>query len=128
MDNLPKNKRRKWNPNHKSLEVLDFLRKNPPLSDFFECGSEWTDPPLCMPQFYKDFAAKNELDVVAAYRLLYAGTKVQITGISWLPFVEDPHWLENAKKIVAESKFLSQNLELEKAAQKPKKKRARIEQ
>ncbi len=89
MATLAKGLQRTWSAEHKSEPVLQFLRDNaPPLSAFPE-GDTWSDPPLCMPDWYRtDPATGQTRDAVVAYRLYYAGSKVRIAGLKWLPYVE----------------------------------------
>lgn len=89
MATLEKGLQRTWSTQHKSEPVLEFLRDNPPPLAAFPEGDTWSDPPLCMPEWYRTDAATGQTrDAVAAYRLYYAGSKVRVTGLKWLPYVE----------------------------------------
>jgi hypothetical protein len=76
MKNLEKKLQRTWSATHKSQDVLSFLKDNLPPVEVFEEGDNWTDPPKCMPEYYRADESGVERDVVEAYRLYYAGSKV----------------------------------------------------
>ncbi len=64
-----------------------------------------------MPKYYHVDENGKERDVVEAYRLYYAGSKVQLTGLKWLPFVEEPPWLEEYKAKVEQCPLIKSGLQ-----------------
>ena len=100
---LPKALHRNWSMLHKSQVVLQFLKAHPPPLSAFERGDEWSDPPPCMPDYYKTDDNGVPRNVVTCYRLYYAGTKLQITKLKWLPYADEPPWLNEMKLIIDSS-------------------------
>lgn len=88
---------KKWSTEHKSTPILEFIRDNLPSIHLFELGDAWIDPPACMPKCVQD----SSLDVVECYRLFYSAHKVEITGLQWLPYVEEPDFLVNCRKRIS---------------------------
>jgi hypothetical protein len=88
---------KKWSTEHKSTPVLQFIRDNLPSADLFELGDAWIDPPACMPQCIRDVSS----DVVECYRLFYSAHKVEITGLKWLPYAEEPDFLSGCRKRIS---------------------------
>lgn len=91
---------------HKSLEVLEYLRNHVP-AEIPALGYR-PQPPACVPDCYK----LPGLSVMEQYRLYYAGHKVQVTHLSWLPFVEEPPFLNEYKKRVRESETMQRAIVL----------------
>lgn len=91
MQTLPKTQQKKWKPDHQSAPILTFCKANPPLFD--PATHLWEDPPKCMPENYWKDEQETPFDVVMSYRLFYSGTKVDVTRLKWLPFVEEPDFL-----------------------------------
>lgn len=80
--------KRRYTEYHKSEDALRALSDNPPeIPD-----SEWLDPPLAMPEVYKNL----NLSAVESYRTYYAGHKVQVVNLKWFPESE-PDWLAEYK-------------------------------
>jgi len=102
----------RYTPFHKSEQALSALKNNPPsLPDV-----GWSDPPLAMPEPYK----KLRVDAVEAYRLYYAGHKVQVAKLKWDP-AEEPEWLAEYKKRITPE--IQEAIDLSLAEIKKKKKR-----
>ncbi len=110
MASLPKALQRSWSMVHKSQDQLQFLKSNPPPLAAFERGEEWSDPPPCMPDYYKTDDKGRPRDIVTCYRLYYAGTKTQITNLKWLPYADEPPWLSEMKRMIEKSRKLSEGL------------------
>lgn len=132
MINLPKEQRKKWKPDHKSGGVLQFCKENPPPLNLFVMGSEWIDPPKCMPEYYHHNATGEPFSVIDSYRLFYAGHKVTITKLKWEPFVEEPDFLKDAQAYIStrpdilsgiEADLLVHNAKSAKAKEKREKKK-----
>ena len=110
MKSLPKQLQRNWSLVHKSQDTLHFLKSNPPPVAVFPNGDAWTDPPPCMPDYYKTDDKGAPRDIVTAYRLYYAGTKTQITNLKWLPYTDEPPWLAEMKRMIEKSRKLREGL------------------
>ena len=89
---------KRWSTEHKSQAVLQMLKANMFDAVHFEQGNRWFDPPACMP----DCVKQQTTNVVEAYRLYYAGPKVDLIGLAWKPYAEEPPFLEGARKRVRE--------------------------
>ena len=67
-------------------------------ASYFEQGDSWIDPPACMPDCIRD----AEANVVDAYRLYYVGPKMQVLGLAWKPYAEEPAFVEGTRKRLRE--------------------------
>jgi hypothetical protein len=110
MVHLPTQLQRSWSMVHKSQDTLQFLKTNPPPVAAFEQGEEWTDPPPAMPDYYKTDDEGEPRDIVLCYRLYYAGSKIQITNLKWLPYADEPPWLEEMKRMIEKSRKMREGL------------------
>jgi hypothetical protein len=108
---------KKWSVTHKSTPILRFIRDHLPSNNLFELGSEWHDPPACVPQCIKD----NSSDIIDRYRLFYAGHKVEVTGLKWAPYVQPPDFLVDCQARIACMPDVLQDIENEKNGIKTKK-------
>jgi len=88
-----------WSARHKSQAVLDLLKENMLDASCFQNGDTWIDPPACMPDCIRNAEPVN---VVEAYRLYYVGPKMQVLGLAWKPFAEEPEFVEPSRKRLRE--------------------------
>lgn len=109
---------KKWSTEHKSTPVLQFIRDNLPTADLFELGDTWRDPPACMPKCIRDASS----DVVECYRLFYSAHKVELTGLKWLPYVEEPDFLADTRKRIASMPVIVADMANEQDESKKKRK------
>lgn len=89
---------KKWSATHKSQAVLHMLKEKMFDASYFEQGDAWSDPPACMP----DCLRNAEPNVVDAYRLYYVGPKMQVLGLAWKPYAEEPAFVESSRKRLRE--------------------------
>lgn len=118
---IAKGLKKTWKTTHKSTPVLEWVKTHMPQDELFELGKEWVDPPACMPQCLK---TKGK-DVVDRYRLYYAAHKVQLTGLCWRPYVEEPHFLEECRQRLLDMNDVLEDLKNEekKSLEKKEKKK-----
>lgn len=88
---------KRWSLQHKSQAVLQMLKEKMFEASYFPQQDTWQDPPACMPD-----CVKVTDDVIESYRLYYAGPKVDLIGLAWKPYAEEPSFLEGARKRVRE--------------------------
>jgi hypothetical protein len=100
METLPHHLRKPWKSHHASEPILQFLHLTPPPLTLFPHGVEWSDPPRCMPTYLHNDKFGRPLSVIQSYRLFYAGNKVKVTGLKWLPYVEEPDFLPGAQAYI----------------------------
>ncbi len=100
METLPASLRKPWKPHHASEEVLQYLHLHVPPLELFPNGSNWSDPPKVMPTYLHNDEFGNPHSVIQSYRLFYAGNKVKVTGLKWLPHVEEPDFLPAAQSYI----------------------------
>ena len=93
---------KKWSIVHKSTPILHYIKTNLYEPEYFEMRDEWIDPPACMPECVK------RSNVIDSYRLYYAGPKVQLINLKWLPYVEEPPFLQEFKEIAESSKEIQE--------------------
>jgi hypothetical protein len=87
---------KKWSATHKSQAVLQMLKEKMFDALHFEQGDTWSDPPACMPDCLK------QADVVESYRLYYVGPKMQVLGLAWKPYADEPSFVEPSRKRLRE--------------------------
>ena len=84
--------RSRYKKNHKSEDVVKWLRKNIPVN--IE-SAELTNFVVCMKDEYKIYQEESRLDPVASYRNYYLKDKVRFA--KWEPHANTPIWFKENK-------------------------------
>lgn len=102
---------KKWAATHKSQVILKMLKEKMLDESYFENGNKWSDPPACMPECVRNCEPNS---VINAYRLYYASLKIDLTGLKWLPYAEEPSFLNEFKKKGRESQEIQEYIKKQK--------------